>query len=43
VILTPHSGSATRETIPRLLNRALENLRLFFAGRPVATPAPAEG
>lgn len=42
VVLTPHSGSATRDIIPRLLARTLENLQLFFAGRPVANPAPAE-
>lgn len=39
-VLTPHSGSTTLETIPRLLARTVENLRLFFAGRPVATPVP---
>jgi lactate dehydrogenase-like 2-hydroxyacid dehydrogenase len=42
-VLTPHSGSTTREAIPRLLSCTIENLRLFFAGHPVATPVPAEG
>lgn len=42
VVLTPHTGSATRETIPRLVARTIENLRLFFQGRPVATPVPVE-
>jgi lactate dehydrogenase-like 2-hydroxyacid dehydrogenase len=42
VVLTPHSGGATPETIPRLIARTLENLQLFFAGRPVAHPVPAE-
>lgn len=41
-VLTPHSGSTTLETIPRLVARTAENLRLFFAGQPVATPVPAE-
>lgn len=40
-VLTPHSGSTTLETIPRLVARTAENLRLFFAGQPVATPVPA--
>ena len=42
VVLTPHSGSTTAETIPRLLARTIENLRLFLAGRQVATPVPAD-
>jgi lactate dehydrogenase-like 2-hydroxyacid dehydrogenase len=42
VVLTPHSGSTTVETIPRLVARTIENLRLFFAGRPVAHPVPSE-
>lgn len=41
-VLTPHSGSTTLETIPRLVARTAQNLRLFFAGKPVATPVPAE-
>jgi lactate dehydrogenase-like 2-hydroxyacid dehydrogenase len=42
VVLTPHTGSTTRETIPRLVARTIENLRLFFEGRPLATPVPVE-
>jgi lactate dehydrogenase-like 2-hydroxyacid dehydrogenase len=42
VVLTPHTGSTTAETIPRLVARTIENLRLFFAGRPVANPVPPE-
>jgi len=42
VVLTPHHGGSTRETNPRLIGRTLENLRLFFAGRPVANPVPHE-
>lgn len=41
-VLTPHSGSTTLETIPRLVARTAENLRLFFAGQPLATPVPPE-
>jgi lactate dehydrogenase-like 2-hydroxyacid dehydrogenase len=42
VVLTPHSAGTTRDTIPRLIALAVENMRLFLAGRPVATPVPAE-
>jgi lactate dehydrogenase-like 2-hydroxyacid dehydrogenase len=42
VVLTPHTGSTTAETIPRLVARTIENLRLFFAGKPVATPVPTQ-
>jgi lactate dehydrogenase-like 2-hydroxyacid dehydrogenase len=42
VVLTPHSGSTTAETIPRLVARTIENLRLFLAGRPVAHPVPRD-
>ena len=42
VVLTPHTGSTTTETIPRLVARTIENLQLFFEGLPVATPVPLE-
>jgi lactate dehydrogenase-like 2-hydroxyacid dehydrogenase len=35
VVLLPHLGSATTETRVAMGMRALENLRLFFAGKPV--------
>lgn len=35
VVLLPHLGSATRETRVAMGLRALENLRLFFAGQPL--------
>lgn len=35
VVLLPHLGSATRETRIAMGMRALENLELFFAGKPV--------
>jgi lactate dehydrogenase-like 2-hydroxyacid dehydrogenase len=35
VVLLPHLGSATLETRVAMGLRALENLRLFFAGQPV--------
>ena len=35
VALLPHLGSATLETRVAMGMRALENLRLFFAGQPV--------
>jgi lactate dehydrogenase-like 2-hydroxyacid dehydrogenase len=35
VVLLPHLGSATRETRVAMGMRALENLRLFFSGKPL--------
>ena len=35
VVLLPHLGSATREARIGMGMRALENLRLFFAGSPL--------
>jgi lactate dehydrogenase-like 2-hydroxyacid dehydrogenase len=35
VVLLPHLGSATAETREAMGRRALENLKLFFAGQPV--------
>jgi lactate dehydrogenase-like 2-hydroxyacid dehydrogenase len=35
VVLLPHLGSATLETRVAMGMRAIENLRLFFAGQPV--------
>jgi lactate dehydrogenase-like 2-hydroxyacid dehydrogenase len=35
VVLFPHLGSATRETRVAMGMRALENLRLFFSGKPL--------
>jgi len=35
VVLLPHLGSATRETRAAMGMRALENLRLFFSGKPL--------
>jgi lactate dehydrogenase-like 2-hydroxyacid dehydrogenase len=35
VVLLPHLGSATRETRVAMGMRALENLRLFFQGKPL--------
>ncbi|NDC57861.1 MAG: hypothetical protein EBZ50_03330 [Alphaproteobacteria bacterium] len=40
VTLTPHLGGATREAIMESAQLVLENLRRFFAGDPLATPAP---
>jgi lactate dehydrogenase-like 2-hydroxyacid dehydrogenase len=38
VVLLPHLGSATTETRVAMGMRALENLRLFFAGQPLRDP-----
>jgi len=35
VVLLPHLGSATTETRVAMGMRALENLRLFFGGKPL--------
>ena len=35
VVLLPHLGSATTETRVAMGMRAVENLRLFFAGQPL--------
>jgi len=39
-LLTPHRAGGTTEGIPNMLGRAVENIRLFLAGQPVASPAP---
>lgn len=40
VVLTPHIGSATRETRQAMADLALANLAAHFAGRPLPTPVP---
>lgn len=40
VVLTPHIGSATRETRAAMSRLTLDNLLAHFAGRPVLTPVP---
>jgi lactate dehydrogenase-like 2-hydroxyacid dehydrogenase len=37
-VLTPHSAGGTVDSIPRMVAQAVENVRLFFAGEPVASP-----
>jgi len=37
-VLTPHSAGGTVDSIPRMVGQALENVRLFLAGEPVASP-----
>jgi len=41
-LLTPHSAATTFDNLPRLIARMVENLRLFFAGQPVADPVPLD-
>lgn len=36
-VLTPHSAGGTVDSIPRMVGQALENVRLFLAGEPVAS------
>jgi hydroxypyruvate reductase len=40
VVLTPHVGSATRETRQRMADTVLANLEKHFVGEPVVTPVP---
>ncbi|MFO1361137.1 MAG: 2-hydroxyacid dehydrogenase [Burkholderiales bacterium] len=40
VVLTPHIGSATRETRAAMSRLTLDNLVAHFAGKPVPTPVP---
>lgn len=39
-LLTPHRAGGTTEGVPNMVALALENIRLFLAGKPVASPAP---
>lgn len=39
-ILAPHIGSATTETREAMADLVAENMRLFMAGKPLATPVP---
>jgi lactate dehydrogenase-like 2-hydroxyacid dehydrogenase len=40
VVLSPHIGSATRETRQAMVDLALANLAAHFAGRPLLSPVP---
>jgi lactate dehydrogenase-like 2-hydroxyacid dehydrogenase len=40
-LLTPHAAGLASDPSTMIYDRAVENLRLFFAGRPVATPVPS--
>lgn len=40
-VLTPHTAGGTVDSIPRMVAQALENVRLFLAGEPVASPVAA--
>lgn len=43
VILQPHQASATNETRQAMADLMVENLSLFFDGKPVKTPVPEMG
>ncbi|HAA93036.1 MAG TPA: 2-hydroxyacid dehydrogenase, partial [Rhodospirillaceae bacterium] len=43
VILQPHQASATNETRQAMADLMVENLTLFFEGKPVKTPVPEMG
>ncbi|MGA0605392.1 2-hydroxyacid dehydrogenase [Phenylobacterium sp. VNQ135] len=40
-VLTPHTAGGTVDSIPRMVAQAVENVRLFLAGEPVASPVAA--
>ncbi|MEY4748678.1 MAG: hypothetical protein RIQ60_892 [Pseudomonadota bacterium] len=40
VVVSPHIGSATRETRQAMVDLAMGNLAAHFAGRPLLTPVP---
>jgi len=40
VIVTPHLGGSSADIVVGLIARVADNLRLFFAGQPVANPVP---
>ena len=39
-LLTPHRAGGTTEGVPNMMRLAIENIRLFLAGQPVASPVP---
>ncbi len=39
-LLTPHRAGGTTEGVPNMMGLAIENIRLFLAGKPVVSPAP---
>jgi lactate dehydrogenase-like 2-hydroxyacid dehydrogenase len=43
VVLTPHTAGGGDAALAAMTGMVFNNLRLFFAGEPVATPVPAQG
>jgi lactate dehydrogenase-like 2-hydroxyacid dehydrogenase len=41
VVLTPHGAGGTADSIPRMVGQAIDNMRRFLAGQPVASPVLA--
>lgn len=41
VVLTPHGAGGTADSIPRMVAQAIDNMRRFLAGEPVASPVAA--
>src|SRR6185436_2272529 len=39
-LLSPHRAGGTTESIPNMVGLAMQNIRLFLAGEPVASPVP---
>jgi lactate dehydrogenase-like 2-hydroxyacid dehydrogenase len=40
-VLTPHTAGGTTDSIPRMVAQAMDNVRLFLSGEPVASPVAA--
>lgn len=38
IVLTPHSAGSAAETVVKLVGQAVENVRLYLAGEPLASP-----
>ena len=39
-VLTPHAAGVTADATARMVEQTMENLRCFFAGRPLVSPVP---
>lgn len=40
VVLTPHTAGSSTEAVPLMVAQAVDNVKRFLAGRPLASPAP---
>jgi phosphoglycerate dehydrogenase-like enzyme len=40
VVLTPHTAGSSNEAVPLMVAQAVDNVRRFLAGEPLASPVP---